>query len=55
MAQLSPLGQRAGVNPVQVSVKLTAFYSYLLQFPEPRVITENVQRQGFAPIAGLDN
>ena len=25
---------------------------YLLQFLEPRVITENIQRQGFAPIAG---
>lgn len=28
---------------------------YLLQFLEPRVITENVQRQGFAPIAGVDS
>jgi RHH-type proline utilization regulon transcriptional repressor/proline dehydrogenase/delta 1-pyrroline-5-carboxylate dehydrogenase len=27
---------------------------YLLQFLEPRVVTENVQRQGFAPIAGVD-
>jgi RHH-type proline utilization regulon transcriptional repressor/proline dehydrogenase/delta 1-pyrroline-5-carboxylate dehydrogenase len=27
---------------------------YLLQFLEPRVVTENVQRQGFAPIAGAD-
>lgn len=27
---------------------------YLLQFLEPRVITENVQRQGFAPISGAD-
>ncbi|MBW4421366.1 MAG: L-glutamate gamma-semialdehyde dehydrogenase [Myxacorys californica WJT36-NPBG1] len=27
---------------------------YLLQFLEPRVITENVQRQGFAPIEGAD-
>ncbi len=27
---------------------------YLLQFLEPRVVTENIQRQGFAPIAGLD-
>ncbi len=27
---------------------------YLLQFLEPRAITENVQRQGFAPIAGAD-
>lgn len=27
---------------------------YLLQFLEPRVITENVQRQGFAPIEGVD-
>jgi len=27
---------------------------YLLQFLEPRTITENIQRQGFAPIAGVD-
>jgi RHH-type proline utilization regulon transcriptional repressor/proline dehydrogenase/delta 1-pyrroline-5-carboxylate dehydrogenase len=27
---------------------------YLLQFLEPRVVTENIQRQGFAPIAGAD-
>ena len=27
---------------------------YLLQFLEPRVVTENVQRQGFAPIEGFD-
>jgi len=27
---------------------------YLLQFLEPRAITENVQRQGFAPIEGVD-
>jgi RHH-type transcriptional regulator, proline utilization regulon repressor / proline dehydrogenase / delta 1-pyrroline-5-carboxylate dehydrogenase len=27
---------------------------YLLQFLEPRVVTENVQRQGFAPIEGVD-
>jgi len=27
---------------------------YLLQFLEPRVVTENIQRQGFAPIAGTD-
>jgi RHH-type transcriptional regulator, proline utilization regulon repressor / proline dehydrogenase / delta 1-pyrroline-5-carboxylate dehydrogenase len=27
---------------------------YLFQFLEPRVITENVQRQGFAPIEGID-
>ncbi|AFY37751.1 delta-1-pyrroline-5-carboxylate dehydrogenase [[Leptolyngbya] sp. PCC 7376] len=27
---------------------------YLLQFLEPRHITENVQRQGFAPIEGVD-
>ncbi|MFM7364673.1 MAG: aldehyde dehydrogenase family protein, partial [Cuspidothrix sp.] len=25
---------------------------YLLQFLEPRSITENIQRQGFAPIEG---
>ena len=27
---------------------------YLLQFMEPRVVTENVQRQGFAPIEGFE-
>lgn len=27
---------------------------YLLQFLEPRVVTENVQRQGFAPIEGVE-
>ncbi|NEP00025.1 MAG: L-glutamate gamma-semialdehyde dehydrogenase [Symploca sp. SIO2E9] len=27
---------------------------YLLQFLEPKTITENIQRQGFAPIAGVD-
>jgi RHH-type proline utilization regulon transcriptional repressor/proline dehydrogenase/delta 1-pyrroline-5-carboxylate dehydrogenase len=27
---------------------------YLLQFLEPRHITENIQRQGFAPIAGVE-
>jgi RHH-type proline utilization regulon transcriptional repressor/proline dehydrogenase/delta 1-pyrroline-5-carboxylate dehydrogenase len=27
---------------------------YLLQFLEPRHVTENVQRQGFAPIEGVD-
>jgi len=27
---------------------------YLMQFLEPRNITENIQRQGFAPIAGVD-
>ncbi|MDV3350613.1 L-glutamate gamma-semialdehyde dehydrogenase [Leptothoe sp. LEGE 181152] len=27
---------------------------YLLQFLEPRVVTENIQRQGFAPIDGFD-
>jgi RHH-type transcriptional regulator, proline utilization regulon repressor / proline dehydrogenase / delta 1-pyrroline-5-carboxylate dehydrogenase len=27
---------------------------YLLQFLEPRAVTENVQRQGFAPIEGAD-
>ena len=25
---------------------------YLLQFLDPRVVTENIQRQGFAPIEG---
>ena len=28
---------------------------YLLQFLEPRTITENIQRQGFAPIEGVDS
>jgi RHH-type proline utilization regulon transcriptional repressor/proline dehydrogenase/delta 1-pyrroline-5-carboxylate dehydrogenase len=28
---------------------------YLMQFLEPRNITENIQRQGFAPIAGIDS
>jgi RHH-type transcriptional regulator, proline utilization regulon repressor / proline dehydrogenase / delta 1-pyrroline-5-carboxylate dehydrogenase len=27
---------------------------YLLQFLEPRTVTENIQRQGFAPIEGMD-
>jgi RHH-type proline utilization regulon transcriptional repressor/proline dehydrogenase/delta 1-pyrroline-5-carboxylate dehydrogenase len=27
---------------------------YLLQFLEPRTVTENVQRQGFAPLEGLE-
>ncbi|QOV22639.1 L-glutamate gamma-semialdehyde dehydrogenase [Anabaenopsis elenkinii] len=27
---------------------------YLLQFLEPRTVTENIQRQGFAPIPGAD-
>jgi RHH-type transcriptional regulator, proline utilization regulon repressor / proline dehydrogenase / delta 1-pyrroline-5-carboxylate dehydrogenase len=27
---------------------------YLLQFLEPRTVTENIQRQGFAPIEGID-
>jgi len=27
---------------------------YLLQFLEPRMVTENIQRQGFAPIEGVD-
>jgi RHH-type proline utilization regulon transcriptional repressor/proline dehydrogenase/delta 1-pyrroline-5-carboxylate dehydrogenase len=27
---------------------------YLLQFLEPRVVTENVQRQGFAPVEGFE-
>ena len=29
--------------------------AYLLQFLDPRTITENVQRQGFAPIEGVDS
>jgi len=28
---------------------------YLLQFLEPRTVTENIQRQGFAPIEGVDS
>ncbi|WP_330204038.1 L-glutamate gamma-semialdehyde dehydrogenase [Cyanobacterium sp. Dongsha4] len=28
---------------------------YLLQFLDPRVVTENIQRQGFAPIEGANN
>ena len=28
---------------------------YLLQFLDPRTVTENVQRQGFAPIEGVDS
>jgi RHH-type transcriptional regulator, proline utilization regulon repressor / proline dehydrogenase / delta 1-pyrroline-5-carboxylate dehydrogenase len=27
---------------------------YLLQFLDPRTVTENIQRQGFAPIEGMD-
>jgi RHH-type proline utilization regulon transcriptional repressor/proline dehydrogenase/delta 1-pyrroline-5-carboxylate dehydrogenase len=27
---------------------------YLLQFLEPRLVSENIQRQGFAPIPGMD-
>ena len=27
---------------------------YLLQFLEPRVVSENIQRQGFAPVAGME-
>ncbi len=27
---------------------------YLLQFLEPRVVTENIQRQGFAPVEGFE-
>ena len=27
---------------------------YLIQFLEPRVVSENIQRQGFAPIEGID-
>ncbi len=40
--KLSGVGSKAGGQ------------DYLLQFLEPRVITENVQRQGFAPIEGAD-
>lgn len=41
--KLSGVGSKAGGQ------------DYLLQFLEPRVITENVQRQGFAPISGVDD
>jgi RHH-type transcriptional regulator, proline utilization regulon repressor / proline dehydrogenase / delta 1-pyrroline-5-carboxylate dehydrogenase len=27
---------------------------YLLQFLDPRTVTENIQRQGFAPIEGME-
>ncbi|HEY9860902.1 MAG TPA: aldehyde dehydrogenase family protein, partial [Candidatus Obscuribacterales bacterium] len=27
---------------------------YLLQFLEPYAVTENIQRQGFAPLEGVD-
>ncbi|PSB16245.1 L-glutamate gamma-semialdehyde dehydrogenase [Phormidesmis priestleyi ULC007] len=40
--KLSGVGSKAGGR------------DYLLQFLEPRVVTENVQRQGFAPIEGAD-
>ena len=40
--KLSGVGSKAGGS------------DYLRQFLEPRVITENIQRQGFAPIAGVD-
>jgi len=40
--KLSGIGSKAG-GP-----------DYLVQFMEPRVITENIQRQGFAPIRGAD-
>lgn len=41
--KLSGIGSKAGGQ------------DYLLQFLEPRLITENVQRQGFAPIVGVDD
>jgi RHH-type proline utilization regulon transcriptional repressor/proline dehydrogenase/delta 1-pyrroline-5-carboxylate dehydrogenase len=40
--KLSGVGSKAGGR------------DYLLQFLEPRVVTENVQRHGFAPIDGVD-
>ncbi|MEM1368138.1 MAG: L-glutamate gamma-semialdehyde dehydrogenase, partial [Cyanobacteria bacterium P01_H01_bin.15] len=40
--KLSGIGSKAG-GP-----------DYLLQFLEPRTLTENIQRQGFAPIEGVD-
>ncbi|HEY9671606.1 MAG TPA: L-glutamate gamma-semialdehyde dehydrogenase [Waterburya sp.] len=41
-SRLSGIGSKAG-GP-----------DYLLQFVEPRTITENIQRQGFAPIEGAE-
>jgi RHH-type proline utilization regulon transcriptional repressor/proline dehydrogenase/delta 1-pyrroline-5-carboxylate dehydrogenase len=41
-SKLSGIGSKAG-GP-----------DYLLQFLEPRTVTENIQRQGFAPIEGAD-
>ena len=40
--KLSGVGSKAGGS------------DYLLQFLEPRVVTENIQRQGFAPIEGIN-
>ena len=40
--KLSGVGSKAGGS------------DYLHQFLDPRTVTENVQRQGFAPIAGVD-
>lgn len=40
--KLSGVGSKAGGR------------DYLLQFLDPKVITENVQRQGFAPLEGVD-
>jgi RHH-type transcriptional regulator, proline utilization regulon repressor / proline dehydrogenase / delta 1-pyrroline-5-carboxylate dehydrogenase len=40
--KLSGVGSKAGGS------------DYLLQFLDPRVVTENIQRQGFAPIEGVD-
>lgn len=40
--KLSGVGSKAGGS------------DYLLQFLDPRVVTENVQRQGFAPIEGTE-
>lgn len=41
--KLSGVGSKAGGR------------DYLLQFLEPRVCTENIQRHGFAPIPGVEN
>jgi len=40
--KLSGVGSKAGGS------------DYLLQFVDPRVVTENIQRQGFAPIEGTE-
>jgi len=43
------------LNYLESAQKQEVLIDYLLQFLEPRVVTENIQRQGFAPIEGADN